>query len=120
MSGQPIPAESDAQAKPDEPSETGDFLEEAESPSEATQKIPVIQARRQDAPVVDASREEQLQANLFSSMVMDEGAGRPLREPPRTTGLWAVRLIATLLVIAVLSTALFIGWPSEAPMPAFP
>jgi hypothetical protein len=115
VSGQPIPAESGVRAQPDEPIEPGESLGEAESPSEATQKIPVIQARRQDAPVVDASREEQLQANLFSSMVMDEGAGRPLREPLRTTGAWAIRLITALLVIALLSTALFLGWPGEAP-----
>ncbi|MFW5713525.1 MAG: hypothetical protein ACOCYU_02520 [Brevefilum sp.] len=88
-------------------------LDAKDETSEETQKIPVLKLQREKKPVLDASREEQLQANLFSSIVVDERAERPLREPQREKTPWAVRLIASLVLIGVLSAALFGGWPGE-------
>ena len=102
-----------------EPTDIGEPVK----PGEATQKIPVTASHQQEPPAVDASREEQLQANLFSSMIIDESAGRPIREPGHGKGSWAVRLILALLLVGVLSAALWLGWTGGTPgreTPLFP
>ena len=88
-----------------------DDLGETQEEVEETQKIQVEIPRGKIVPALDATRDEQLQANLFSSMVVDEQAQRPLRELDRKGSSWVVRLIATLVLVGVLSAGLFGGWP---------
>ena len=85
----------------------------SEKPGAATQKIPVVGAKKKMVPEINVSREEQIQANLFSSLVVDEGAQRPLRKPSHKKYSWIVRLTASVLLIGLLSLSLFGSWPGD-------
>ena len=109
----PIP-EQNVEDGPKRLEETGpETSKSSEDPAAATQKIPVIAHNKQTMPEVEVSREEQISANLFSSLVVDEDAQRPLRKPAYKGTSWIVRLGASVLMIGLLSLALFGGWFGE-------
>jgi hypothetical protein len=110
---QPIPDQpaGEPQTPPTKSQQAG--TEIAEESGESTQKIPLAVPLKKNAPALDISREEQIQANLFSSMVVDEKTPRPIREPGQERAPWVVRLLASLLLISALSAALFGGLPGE-------
>jgi len=81
--------------------------------AEDTKNVPLGEKSKPSEPELDVNREEQIQANLFSSLVVDEGARRPIREPNRRRPSWAFRLAAAVLLIGLISVSLYGGWPGE-------
>lgn len=110
---QPIPDQPSGEAETPSTESKKAGVEIVKESGESTQKIPLAALLKKDAPELDVSREEQIQANLFSSMVVDEKAPRPFREPGQKSAPWVIRLLASLLLIGALSAALFGGLPSE-------
>jgi hypothetical protein len=88
-------------------------FEDGLEPGQETQRIPAPRAdsQSQKLPELDVSREEKLQADLFSSTVADEHTQRPLRERKLKKSSWALRFFAAVLLIGILSLTLFRGLP---------
>lgn len=84
---------------------------------ESTQEIIFSQSkstRRRDQDL-SISRDEQARADQLSATIIDEKASRPIREPVKDfTPRW-LRLAIGILLIAVLSLALFFNVPADLP-----
>ncbi len=112
---QQVPEEHTDTVEPPSEESLHEGLDQADEAGEATQRIPAlaVDSHKKDAPELNASREEQLRANIFSSTVVDEQAQRPIREQTRKTSSWVIRVIAAIFLIGTLSVALFGIWPGD-------
>lgn len=104
-------------------SKPGDLAEETHevdisaAPGDSTQEIAVgsPKPKKYTAPELSISREEQSGADQFAATVIDEKAPRPVREPERRFSPRLIRLVMALLLIAILSFALFFRGPVNLP-----
>lgn len=67
----------------------------------------------QGIPELIVTREEQAHADQLQATIADEGASRPLRKHSKRTSTWLLRLFFALLLIGVVSFALFAGDPPQ-------
>jgi hypothetical protein len=108
---------------PEDASEPGDMVEDTHevelsvSPGDATQEVDVgiLKIKKYSAPELSISREDQSGADQFTATVIDEKAPRPIREPIKRFSPWFIRLLMALLLIAILSFALFFQGPVNLP-----
>ena len=99
--------------KPDDTQE----VELSASARESTQEIILSETkstRRRDQNL-SISREEQARADQLSATIIDEKATRPIREPVKDFAPRWLRLAIGVLLIAVLSLALFFNPPADLP-----
>jgi len=84
---------------------------------DATQEITVGKRKptRRKASVLSISREEQSRADQLTATILDEKAPRPLRTAQKAYFPQGIRLVIVLLLIAILSLALFYRVPADLP-----
>lgn len=99
---------------------TDEDTREVEVPTEkgdATQEIPVGLAKstRVDAPVLQISQEDQDRADQLAATIFDERSPRSIRQRLKGFSPRGIRLLMGILLVAVLSFALFLPAPVNLP-----
>jgi hypothetical protein len=98
----------------DVPSEDTQEVDVSPKPGESTQEIPV-RGSKSPAPTLTVSREDQVRADQLAATIIDERAPRAIRLRQRGFSPRGIRLVMGLLLVAVLSFALYLPAPVEVP-----
>lgn len=101
----------------DTTSEDTQEVDVSAKPGDTTQEIPVHETKSAQRKVsaLSVSREEQIRADQLAATIIDERAPRPVRHRQKGFSPRGIRLVVGILLIAVLSFALFLPAPVDLP-----
>lgn len=112
-----VDSKEEGEAKPGTTAEDTQEVHVSLKSGDSTQKIAVREAKSTQRQLSElaVSRAEQIRADQLAATIIDERAPRPVRQRQRGFSPWGIRLVMGLLLVAVVSFALFLPAPVELP-----